>query len=111
MYYVSDEIVKRASNVCHENLICIGVCFGKFTKTKKFHLHVTALDYLGPYAKVSGLIIISEKIFRNSMYQIAYLQCKSFSIISYQKKLLVLNFDSELLGSFVLLVVCSPLLN
>nr|XP_039251970.1 60S ribosome subunit biogenesis protein NIP7 homolog isoform X1 [Styela clava] len=51
VYYVSEEIMKRATNVCRENLISFGVCFGKFTKTKKFRLHVTALDYLAPYAK------------------------------------------------------------
>lgn len=32
-------------------MVTIGVCFGKFTKTKKFKLHVTALDYLAQYAK------------------------------------------------------------
>lgn len=30
----------------------LGTCFGKFTKTHKFRLHITALDYLAPYAKV-----------------------------------------------------------
>lgn len=28
-----------------------GTCFGKFTKTKKFKLHVTCLDYLAQYAR------------------------------------------------------------
>lgn len=51
VYYVSEDIMKRATNVCRENLISFGVCFGKFTKTRKFRLHVTALDYLAPYAK------------------------------------------------------------
>ncbi len=32
--------------------VMAGTCFGKFTKTKKFKLHVTCLDYLAPYAKV-----------------------------------------------------------
>jgi len=34
-----------------DNLISIGTCFGKFTKTRKFRLHVTSLDYLAPYAQ------------------------------------------------------------
>uniref|UniRef100_H2ZDC5 60S ribosome subunit biogenesis protein NIP7 homolog n=1 Tax=Ciona savignyi TaxID=51511 RepID=H2ZDC5_CIOSA len=51
VYYVAEDIMLKATNVCRENLICLGVCFGKFTKTRKFRLHVTALDYLAPYAK------------------------------------------------------------
>lgn len=31
----------------------VGTCFGKFTKTTKFRLHITALDFLAPYAKVT----------------------------------------------------------
>ena len=29
----------------------LGICFGKFTKTGKFRLHITALPYLTQYAK------------------------------------------------------------
>lgn len=41
----------QAAHVARENLLSLGTCFGKFTKTKKFRLHVTALDYLAPYAQ------------------------------------------------------------
>ncbi|CAH1240055.1 NIP7 [Branchiostoma lanceolatum] len=51
VYYVSEHIMKRAANVSRENLISMGTCFGKFTKTGKFRLHITALDFLAPYAK------------------------------------------------------------
>jgi len=51
VYYVSESIMKRATNVSHDNLCSLGVCFGKFTKTKKFRLHITALDSLAQYAK------------------------------------------------------------
>lgn len=51
IYYVSEKIVKLASNVAKDNLLSLGTCFGKFTKTRKFRLHITALDYLAPYAK------------------------------------------------------------
>uniref|UniRef100_U3IIF4 60S ribosome subunit biogenesis protein NIP7 homolog n=1 Tax=Anas platyrhynchos platyrhynchos TaxID=8840 RepID=U3IIF4_ANAPP len=33
------------------DLVALGTCFGKFTKTQKFRLNVTALDFLAPYAK------------------------------------------------------------
>ena len=56
--------MKRAASCARENLISFGVCFGKFTKTKKFRLQITALDYLAPYAQyklwVSSLRVILE---------------------------------------------------
>lgn len=51
VYYVSEKIMKQACNIARENLISLGTCFGKFTKTRKFRLHVTALDFLAPYAQ------------------------------------------------------------
>lgn len=51
VYYCSEELMKRAANVGREQLVSLGTCFGKFTKTQKFRLHITALDYLAPYAK------------------------------------------------------------
>lgn len=51
VYYVSEEIMRKATNVARENLISIGTCIGKFTKTRKFRLHITALDFMAPYAK------------------------------------------------------------
>jgi len=51
VYYVSEMIAKHAASCARENLTSLGVCFGKFTKTKKFRLQITALDYLAPYAQ------------------------------------------------------------
>ncbi|KAI9228549.1 MAG: hypothetical protein DHS80DRAFT_15370 [Piptocephalis tieghemiana] len=51
VYYVSEAIMKKASSVARDNLTSLGVCFGKFTKTGKFRLHITALDTIGPYAQ------------------------------------------------------------
>merc|ERR1719516_7509 len=50
-FWMSEKIMKQASNVARENLISLGTCFGKFTKTRKFRLHITALDFLAPYAQ------------------------------------------------------------
>ncbi|KAL1786440.1 60S ribosome subunit biogenesis protein NIP7-like [Sigmodon hispidus] len=44
-------ILKLAANISGDKLVSLGKCFGKFTKTHKFRLHVTVLDYLAPYAK------------------------------------------------------------
>jgi len=44
--------MKKATCIGRDQLLSLGVCFGKFTKTGKFRLHITALDYLAQYAKV-----------------------------------------------------------
>ena len=51
VYYVREDIMRKATNVARENLVSLGTCFGKMTKSGKFRLHITALEYLAPYAK------------------------------------------------------------
>ncbi|XP_074655066.1 60S ribosome subunit biogenesis protein NIP7 homolog [Tubulanus polymorphus] len=51
VFYVSEFILKKAAHVAREELLSFGTCFGKFTKTGNFRLHITALDFLAPYAK------------------------------------------------------------
>lgn len=51
VYYLSERVMKQAMACEKEQLVSLGTCFGKFTKTKKFRLHMTALDYLAQYAK------------------------------------------------------------
>ena len=51
VYYLSESLMKAASGIDRENLVSLGTCFGKFTKTKKFRLHITCLDYLSQYSK------------------------------------------------------------
>ncbi|OMJ25929.1 60S ribosome subunit biogenesis protein nip7 [Smittium culicis] len=43
--------MKVAISVGNKNLISLGICFGKFTRTMKFRLHITALNYIAQYAK------------------------------------------------------------
>lgn len=50
-YYVSESLMKAATNIGRDNLLHVGTCFGKFTKSGKFRLHITSLDYLAQYAK------------------------------------------------------------
>lgn len=49
---MAEKILKLAESVPPEYLISVGTCFGKFTKSNKFRLHITALNYLAPYARV-----------------------------------------------------------
>lgn len=40
-----------ATTLSPDQLVMAGTCFGKFTKSNKFMLHITALNYLAPYAQ------------------------------------------------------------
>jgi 60S ribosome subunit biogenesis protein NIP7 len=51
VYYVSATVLKNAQNITRKQLLSLGVCFGKFTHSKQFHLTVTCLDYLAKLAK------------------------------------------------------------
>ncbi|KAJ3322036.1 ribosome biosynthesis protein nip7 [Boothiomyces sp. JEL0866] len=51
VYYVSEAVMKKATAVKRKDLLSLGTCFGKFSKTGKFRLGVTALDYLSQFAK------------------------------------------------------------
>ncbi|RUP46569.1 60S ribosome subunit biogenesis protein nip7 [Jimgerdemannia flammicorona] len=51
VYYVSESIMRKATSVGRDQLGSLGICFGKFTKSGKFRLHITCLDYLAQYAK------------------------------------------------------------
>lgn len=51
VYYVSESSMRLGVSVARPNLISVGTCFGKFSKSGKFKLHITALDVLAQYAK------------------------------------------------------------
>ena len=43
--------MKKATSVARHELLSLGTCFGKFTKTGKFRLSITSLEYLSQFAK------------------------------------------------------------
>ena len=51
VYYVSDTSMRLSISVARTNLVSLGTCLGKFSKSGKFKLHITSLDYLAQYAK------------------------------------------------------------
>lgn len=51
VYYVPESVAKLATCVARPNLMSLGICLGKFTKTGKFRLHVTSLTVLAQNAK------------------------------------------------------------
>lgn len=51
VYYVRLSLANLAACVARENLLSLGTCLGKFTKTGKFRIHITALDVIAPHAR------------------------------------------------------------
>lgn len=51
VYYLPLSLANLATSIRRENLLSLGTCLGKFTKTGKFRLHVTALGVIGPHAR------------------------------------------------------------
>ncbi|KAK4561642.1 ribosome biosynthesis protein nip7 [Recurvomyces mirabilis] len=51
VYYVRESLANLATSIARDNLLSLGTCLGKFTKTGKFRLHITALDVLAPHAR------------------------------------------------------------
>ena len=51
VYYVRSSLANLATSIARPNLLSLGTCLGKFTKTGKFRLHITALDILAPHAR------------------------------------------------------------
>ena len=51
VYYLKLALANLAVSVARENLLSLGTCLGKFTKTGKFRLHITALDIIAPHAR------------------------------------------------------------
>jgi 60S ribosome subunit biogenesis protein NIP7 len=51
VFYCDEEMIKYAEHFEKKKLISIGTCIGKFTKTGKFRINITALEYLAKFAK------------------------------------------------------------
>lgn len=47
-----EDVLKRATNIERKKLIACGLCVGKFTHSRKFHLQITGLDILARHAVV-----------------------------------------------------------
>jgi len=51
VYYLSEEMMRKATNIDRKHLASIGTCFGKFTKSGQFRMHITCLDYISQFAQ------------------------------------------------------------
>ncbi|KAH8862246.1 60S ribosome subunit biogenesis protein NIP7 isoform 1 [Schistosoma japonicum] len=50
VFYCRSTLAKHAASIEKKHLLSFGTCIGRFSKTGKFKLHITALDFLSPYA-------------------------------------------------------------
>ena len=51
VYYLRLSLANLATSIPRANLLSLGTCIGKFTKTGKFRIHVTALEAIAPHAR------------------------------------------------------------
>ncbi|KAA8648134.1 hypothetical protein EYZ11_002687 [Aspergillus tanneri] len=50
-YYLKLSLANMATSIPRSNLLSLGTCMGKFTKTGKFRVQLTALDVIAPHAR------------------------------------------------------------
>ena len=73
VYYVSESSTCALTgiSVARPNLVSLGTCFGKFSKSGKFKLHITALvDYIAQYAKFKVRLSFSSATTELSLNQV-----------------------------------------
>ena len=49
VYYCSTNLLKQSSVFAKQNLLHIGTCFGQFSNSNKFRLHITCLEIINKY--------------------------------------------------------------
>ena len=58
VYYIREDLVRRATPIPRRKLISIGTQIGKFTKTENFRLTIQCLDLIAKYAKNKVLLFL-----------------------------------------------------
>ncbi|KAI5384475.1 hypothetical protein KIW84_071471 [Lathyrus oleraceus] len=56
IYYCSESLVNRATNIARPNLVSLGTCIGKYTHGGNFHFTVQALNLLAANAKHKNIV-------------------------------------------------------
>ena len=60
VFYVKEEILRRAASVSKRKLVSLGTMIGRFTKTERFMLTIQSLDLLAKYAGKKVRIVILQ---------------------------------------------------
>ncbi|MEN2499092.1 MAG: hypothetical protein MHMPM18_003334, partial [Marteilia pararefringens] len=51
VFLVTIDLIKAANNFPRKQIFSLGTCIGRFTHSRKFHLKITSLKVLAPFAK------------------------------------------------------------
>ncbi|KAE8154724.1 hypothetical protein BDV25DRAFT_147326 [Aspergillus avenaceus] len=51
VYYMRMSLANLSTAIPRTNLLSLGTCIGKFTKSGQFRMHITALDVIAPHAR------------------------------------------------------------
>ncbi|MDP2435257.1 MAG: 60S ribosome subunit biogenesis protein NIP7 [archaeon] len=62
VYYVSEKIFAMANMIDRKSVVGLGTCVGKFTHSQKFHVKITFLDFMAPYAKYKVWVKPSQEL-------------------------------------------------
>ncbi|OJJ44884.1 hypothetical protein ASPZODRAFT_134290 [Penicilliopsis zonata CBS 506.65] len=57
VYFMRLSLANLATSIPRDNLLSLGTCIGKFTKTGKFRVAITALDVIAPHARYKVWIL------------------------------------------------------
>ncbi|XP_069453622.1 60S ribosome subunit biogenesis protein NIP7 homolog [Ovis canadensis] len=97
VYCVNEMILKLVVGVSGDKFVLLGRYFGKFPKTHKFQLDITALDYLAPYAKAFGVAAKSTQDCRrvDTMITVAFHQADIGEYVRHEE-MLTLNHHEDL---------------
>lgn len=63
VYYLPLPMLHLATSIARPNLVSMGTCFGKFSKSGKFKLGVTCLDWIATYAKYKVSLRVTRWLF------------------------------------------------
>jgi len=101
IYYAREDLVKLAAATSYDNLISFGTCLGKISKTgRKFRLHITAMDYLAPYAKCKAWLkpnaeqqfLYGHHVLKSGLARITEGALQNVGVIVYNQNDLPLGF-------------------
>ncbi|EDR24486.1 60S ribosome subunit Biogenesis protein NIP7, putative [Entamoeba dispar SAW760] len=107
VYYVRLSIAEQATTIGRDNLLTLGTCFGKFTKTGKFKLHITALPYLAQYcsckiwvkAEAETSFLYGNHLVKNGISKITDNMARNIGCVMFNENDIAIGFGTTACSS------------